>query len=134
MKPPPIGCAPYTASFSNTSVGGATFEWNFGDPGSGAANTSADINPTHLYASPGTYNIAMIAIDPNTCNVRDTTSFTITVYDKPTADFSYTPTTPIENTPNIFTNLSSVNAIRFKWIFGDGDSWPLLPEAMLAPV
>ena len=121
FETPPTGCAPYTALFNNTSLGGQTFQWNFGDPSS-ADNTSADINPSHLYASPGTYTIVMIANDPNTCNVTDTARFTITVYDKPTANFSYTPTVPVENTPNVFTNLSSVNAVKFKWIFGDGDT------------
>ncbi len=118
----PVGCAPYTEIFKNTSVGGQTFQWDFGDPSSGANNTSTLANPTHLYASPGTYTIRMVANDPNTCNKTDDTTVTITVYDKPTANFSYTPVVPIENTPNIFTNLSSANAVRFKWLFGDGDT------------
>lgn len=119
---PPVGCAPYTAVFDNTSVGGQTFDWDFGDPASGGNNTSTQINPTHLYNVPGTYNVVMVANDPNTCNLTDTARFTIVVYDKPTANFSYTPVTPVVNTSNIFTNLSSVNATRFKWIFGDGDT------------
>jgi len=119
---PPFGCAPYTASFTNTSVGGDSFQWNFGDPASGADNTSTEINPTHLYAVPGSYTVTMIATDPNTCNVTDTARVTFEVFDKPTANFSYTPVTPVENTPNIFTNLSSANATRFKWDFGDGDT------------
>ncbi len=114
---PALGCAPYTAVFNNTSVGGQTFEWNFGD-----GNTSTDINPTNLYVNPGTYNVVLVATDPNTCNVTDTARFTIVVYDKPVSDFSYTPVAPVENTPNVFTNLASANANRFKWLFGDGDS------------
>jgi gliding motility-associated-like protein len=65
----------------------------------------------------------MIATNPNTCNVTDTAPpVTIIVYDKPTADFSYTPITPVENTPDIFTNLATPDATSFKWVFGDGDS------------
>jgi gliding motility-associated-like protein len=122
FETPPTGCAPYTAIFTNTSVGGVTFEWNFGDPASGANNTSALVNPTHEYATPGTYTITMVANDPNTCNRTDTMRYTIIVYDKPTANFTYTPTAPIVNTANVFTNTSSANAVRFKWLFGDGDS------------
>jgi gliding motility-associated-like protein len=103
-------------------VGGLSFSWNFGDPASGANNTSTEINPGHLYAVPGTYTVVMIATDPNTCNITDTASVTIVVYENPIADFSYTPVVPVENTPNIFTNNSSANAVSFKWIFGDGDS------------
>jgi gliding motility-associated-like protein len=128
---PPVGCAPYSAGFTNTSVGGLTFQWDFGDPGSGGNNISTAINPTHLYNLPGTYTITMIASDPNTCNKTDTARFTIVVYEKPVADFSYTPTVPVENTPNIFNNLSSVIATRFKWFFGDGDT---LSTTSRAPV
>ena len=113
---PPTGCAPYTAGFTNTSIGGLTFSWDFGD-----GTTSNAVNPTHVYNA-GTYNIVMIANDPNTCNLTDTARFTITVYDNPVASFSYTPTTPIENTPNIFTNQSSPDAVLFRWDFGDGDT------------
>ncbi|MEI9946117.1 MAG: PKD domain-containing protein [Chitinophagaceae bacterium] len=121
FETPAVGCAPYTAVFKNTSVGGATFDWNFGDPTS-ADNTSTLINPTHFYSNPGTYKITLVATDPNTCNKTDDTTFTINVYDKPTASFSYTPVVPIVNTPNIFTNQSSPDAVKFKWLFGDGDS------------
>lgn len=118
----PIGCAPYTAGFDNTTIGGQTYQWDFGDPASGANNTSTAFEPTHLYTTPGTYNVVLVATNPNTCNITDTARFTIVVYAKPTANFSYTPVTPVENTPNIFTNLSSPDAVSFKWIFGDGDS------------
>ncbi len=122
FETPTAVCAPYTAVFTNTSIGGQTFQWDFGDPASGVNNVSTLANPTHFYANPGTYTIRMTANDPNTCNKTDDTTFTITVSDRPTANFSYTPVTPVENTPNIFTNLSSANAISFKWLFGDGDS------------
>jgi gliding motility-associated-like protein len=46
----------------------------------------------------------------------------ITVYGKPKADFSAAPQPPVENTPISFTNLSSPDAVNFKWLFGDGDS------------
>jgi gliding motility-associated-like protein len=122
FETPPTGCAPYTAPFTNTTDAGQTYSWNFGDPGSGAANTSTDFEPTHIYSLPGTYTITLIATNPATCNISDTVQFTITVYEKPTASFSYTPTTPVENQPHFFTNLSSPNSTRFKWVFGDGDS------------
>jgi gliding motility-associated-like protein len=122
FETPTAVCAPYTAVFTNTSVGGQSFVWDFGDPSSGSDNSSTLANPTHFYANPGTYTIRLTANDPNTCNKTDDTTFVLTVSDRPTADFSYTPVTPVENTANIFTNLSSTNSVSFKWIFGDGDS------------
>lgn len=117
FKTPAAGCAPYDAVFENESQGVATFFWEFGDGG----NSTEQI-PTHTYLQPGTYVVKMTATDPNTCNVTDNTSFTITVYGNPTADFSASPQPPVTNTPITFTNLASPDATRFKWLFGDGDS------------
>jgi len=114
---PPTGCAPYTAEFTNTSLAGQSFQWNFGD-----GSTSTDINPTHLYSAAGTYTITLIANDPGTCNLIDSTKQTITVANNPTANFSFSPATPIENTPTSFTNQSSPDAVNFVWNFGDGDT------------
>ncbi len=114
---PPLGCAPYTAVFNNTSVAGQTFIWDFGD-GSG----SNDVNPAHLYSTPGTYTVTLIANDPNTCNLTDTFRYTISVFDKPVSNFTTSPVPPVENTPTTFDNLSSPDAVTFKWLFGDGDT------------
>jgi gliding motility-associated-like protein len=114
---PPSGCLPYNAVFNNTSLAGQTFEWNFGDGG-----TSTATNPTHLYTTAGTYQVVLVANDPNTCNLTDTARFTIRVYDKPIADFTFAPVLPLENTPTTFTNNSSPDAVSFKWDFGDGDT------------
>ncbi|MGC4037259.1 MAG: PKD domain-containing protein [Chitinophagaceae bacterium] len=114
---PPVGCAPYTAVFENTSQAGQTFVWDFGD-GTG----STDFQPTHVYNQPGQYTIRLTANNDFTCNKTDDTTATITVYGKPTAQYSYTPIPPVENTPNVFTNLSSDDAVNFVWLFGDGDS------------
>ncbi len=117
---PSTGCAPYTAIFNNTSLGGQQFTWNFGDPSSGQ-DTSTSANPTHLYQNPGTYTVSLGEVDTTTCNHRDSTQETIVVSSAPTAAFSYTPETPISNTPLIFTN-GSIGASTYKWLFGDGDS------------
>jgi gliding motility-associated-like protein len=117
FETPSAGCAPYDAIFTNTSLAGRTFDWNFGD-GSPVSN---DVNPTHTYANPGTYTISLTAYDPGTCNLVDDTSITITVSNRPTAEFSFTPVVPVQNKPTIFTNLST-GGVRYKWLFGDGDS------------
>ena len=111
------GCAPYTALFENLSLAGTDFLWQFGD-----GTTSTAVSPTHLYAVPGSYNVRLIATDTNTCNRIDTSAyFKISVVAKPTALFSWQPNPPIENTPVLFTNLSS-GATNYLWNFGDGDS------------
>ena len=117
---PSTGCAPYTAIFNNTSLGGQQFTWNFGDPSSGQ-DTSSSANATHVYQNPGTYTVSLAEVDTTTCNQRDSTQETIVVSAAPTAAFAYTPETPITNTPLVFTN-GSIGASTYKWLFGDGDS------------
>ncbi|MGZ4019531.1 MAG: PKD domain-containing protein, partial [Flavisolibacter sp.] len=118
FETPPNGCAPYDAVFTNVSQAGSQFTWDFGD----GSPTSNQVSPTHLYPNPGTYTIRLVAIDSGTCNIIDSTKKTITVFGNPTADFTAAPQPPVVNTPISFTNLSSLDAIRFKWEFGDGDS------------
>ena len=112
---PSSGCAPYGAVFTNNSIGGLSFSWNFGD----GSPASSDVNPTHLYSSPGVYPVTMVAMDSTTCNLVDSTSDTIHVFSAPVAAFTFSPSAPVENTATVFTNTSS-GAIGYLWNFGDG--------------
>lgn len=114
---PQLGCAPYTAVVENTSKGGSKFVWDFGD---GSAPVEGE-SPTHLYQNPGTYTIKLKVSDENSCNQQDETQFTIQVQPKPTAAYTFTPLTPEENVFTLFAN-QSLNATKFKWDFGDGES------------
>ena len=119
FETPATGCAPYLAVFNNTSIAGQTYIWDFGDQGP----TSTDMTPPpHLYPDPGSYTITLTVTDPNTCNKTDTYSATIILQSKPTAAFTFAPSPPVANTPMVFTNGSSPDAVRFDWIFGDGES------------
>lgn len=114
---PASGCLVYNAVFDNTSQAGETWLWDFGD-----GTTSTAFEPVHTYTAVGTYNIVLIAYNPNTCNGSDTARFTIQVFDAPIPDFTHAPIVPVANTPVTFTNLSSPDAVRFRWDFGDGDT------------
>jgi gliding motility-associated-like protein len=116
IETPNMGCAPYDAEFTNASLGGHDFFWDFGD-----GTTSTEMSPVHRYDNIGTYVIKLLVLDSNTCNKRDSTTFTLSVNPKPTAAFSAAPVPPQVNTPTTFTN-QSTGAIRYKWVFGDGDT------------
>ena len=113
---PNRGCAPYNAFFENISAGGQQFYWMFGDE-----STSTEISPEHLYSTPGTYTIRLVAVDSNTCNKIDSTRSTIIVSSQPNASFTYSPVPPRENTPVDFIN-TSTGADKFQWQFGDGET------------
>jgi len=57
---PLSGNAPLTVTFTDQSTNGPTaWAWDFGDPGSGSSNTSTVQNPTHTYASAGSYTVTL---------------------------------------------------------------------------
>jgi PKD repeat protein len=64
FETPPTGCAPYSATFKNTSLAGQTFQWDFGD----GSPVSTEFEPTHVYSSPGQYTIRLVANNDFTCN------------------------------------------------------------------
>ena len=85
----PIGCSCffnaivevnlYEIQFNGiaTGVGPITYSWNFGDPLSGAANTSALQDPYHIFSNPGTYTVSLSTIDSNNCSSTFSSSITL---------------------------------------------------------
>lgn len=58
-----------------------TFQWNFGDPGSGASNTilgAGSLNPTHTFSAPGTYNVTF-TVKGGPCNAPGSVTKTVNV-------------------------------------------------------
>lgn len=55
---------PFTVNFSNNSVNGGTFTWDFGDGGN-----SSTMNPSHTYTNYGTYTVELIADGGVSCGI-----------------------------------------------------------------
>jgi gliding motility-associated-like protein len=70
FETPPIGCAPYSYTFINTSLSQnyTSWGWDFGD----GVGTSNQLNPSYTYTNAGTYTITLIVNDTATCNFGDT--------------------------------------------------------------
>ena len=117
-----MGCVGDTIKFKNNSLAGLSWSWHFGDPASGANDSSSNFEPTHIYNSPGSYVYYLIAYDSTTCNKVDTSDFfTIVIKEKPQALFTWAPNPPEPNVPVRFTNLSTF-ADTYFWEFGDGET------------
>ena len=119
FQTPAVGCVPYNAVFTNTSLAGQTFRWDFGDGSS--FTTTSNGNVTHRYSNTGSYTVKLVAIDSATCNISDSTTFTLSVRANPTSGFVYNPNPTQPNTPINFVN-QSFGGSRYQWRFGDGDS------------
>jgi len=112
------GCSPLNVSFSNSTTGSPTYNWNFGDGG-----TSSGISPSHIYTSPGIYTVTLIATQ-GSCSDTLSRSNLITVSNVPSASFS-TSTQLCFGDTLFLQNTSSWNGTavgNFVWDFGDGSS------------
>jgi len=85
--------------------------WDFGDA-SPADNTQ---NPSHIYATPGFYNVVLITANAFGC--VDSLTSSIQVFPLPVADFSFD--TVCANFASSFTDISTF-ATQWQWNFGDG--------------
>ena len=104
-----------TATFTNTSLGGATsYLWNFGD-----GTTSTLTSPTHTYANPGAYDVVLTAT--NECgNTSKTKSVVIISSGPPTAAFTANPSSGCMPLTVNFTN-TSTGAVSYSWAFPGGN-------------
>ncbi len=112
---PAAACVNDNAAFTDAStlpITGGTFnnagyQWNFGDPASGAANTQFAKNGTHQFSAGGTYTVTHISVSSAGC--ADTITHTVNISSAPVADFAVTNTGAlcVNDTVSI-VNLSSI--------------------------
>lgn len=107
-------CTFDTVSFTNTSTGADAYEWIFGD---GSSNSNAH-NPKHVYNSPDTFTVTLIAMDHG---CRDTITKTDhIIVTGPVADFTTAYSCTARRTYT-FTDQSQGGQV-YSWNFGDGNT------------
>jgi gliding motility-associated-like protein len=129
--PDTMGCVPFTLQFRDTVRNAKSYEWDF--DGDGVTDkVTTNFEETFTFNAIGTYRVRLIAIDPSTCNQRDTAYVTIRVRDDPAViDFNAVKDGNCESLTFLFTNLSKHPAGKpfgptsFAWDFGDGT--PITP-------
>ncbi|MCX6292204.1 MAG: PKD domain-containing protein [Bacteroidetes bacterium] len=109
-------CAGGTAHFTDASLPLSTIRnWNFGD-----GQTSGVQNPSHIYSTPGTYNVTLIAT-ANNCT--DTIVKTIHVRQNPSVSFTASDSVgcsmPFAVT---FSDHTTNGGSAWLWNFGDGST------------
>lgn len=106
-------CSPKILNFSNTSVGGASYLWNFG------TTTSTSINATHQYinstSATQTQTVQLIATSSNNC--KDTIISPIYVHPKPEFMIVANPDNGCTPLSVNFPNIAGVKS--YKWNFGN---------------
>jgi gliding motility-associated-like protein len=129
--PDTVGCVPFTLQFRDTVRNAKSYEWDF--DGDGVTDrTTTNIEETFTFTAVGNYRVRLIAIDPATCNQRDTAYITIRVKDDPAdINFEVEKDGPCESLGFNFKNTSipppgkPFGPASFAWDFGDGT--PIVP-------
>ncbi|MBX2977765.1 MAG: PKD domain-containing protein [Flavobacteriales bacterium] len=115
------GCAPLTVSFTNTSLQGLSYQWNFGDGGTSTAD-----NPTYIYNVPGTYTVTLTAFGVGGGVNVFTKVDSVVVHPRANAYFVLQPEEVVVPSQPVFTYNLSSNATSYQWDFGDGATYTSL--------
>lgn len=117
ISPNDSGCAPFTVNFTNNSIAGVNYLWDFGDGG-----TSTLTNPTHTYLTAGSFTVRLVAYNPNGCVESDTAFTTIRVIEDVDASFiTQKVLNCIDDTVHFTLNANPIPAnVTYAWNFGDG--------------
>jgi PKD repeat protein len=116
---PVSGPAPLNVSFTDQSSPSIdTWEWDFEDDG---GVDSALEDPSHLYTTPGSYDVSLTVTSLGVTDEETKIGF-VTVFAPCAADFSATPTSGDEPLTVDFTDLSTGDIDTWEWDFdGDGN-------------
>ncbi|MCX6269450.1 MAG: C25 family cysteine peptidase [Bacteroidetes bacterium] len=113
------GCAGQTVQFADQSItnGGTITDWtwNFGDPDSGAGNTSSEQNPSHIFTAPGIYHISLEVKNNGTCS--DVKQKEVVIISSPAA--ATKPTGEItlckDISGQVYTTAGAIGATSYSW-------------------
>jgi PKD repeat protein len=115
---PQFGCTPLVVEFENASQFANQFEWSFGD-----GSVSFDSLPNHTYVNEGVFDVTLTISMDNICFDEMVFPGAVEAFLVPIADFDFTePNIDPNDGTVIFENLSSLDAVSFQWLFGDGGS------------
>ncbi|TCJ14473.1 PKD domain-containing protein [Flaviaesturariibacter flavus] len=122
---PLSGCADPGISFTNLSTGATDYQWSFGD-----GTTSSEVDPVHVFADTGHFNIRLTAIN-NGCRAQLERPRYVEI--KPSVS-RFTYQRSCNNPREIIFRDRSVGATTWVWDFGDGTTYTgQTPPAHLFP-
>lgn len=125
-------CLPATVQFTDTIRQAKQYIWIWGD---GSRNDTTSVNPfTHTYVTPGFFDVKVIGIDSNSCNVKDSATMRIRVTtDSVDVGFDFARrgcnslTFDFTNTSDLLTSSRPFGPRSFMWVWGDGSRNDTVP-------
>ncbi|WP_448104633.1 PKD domain-containing protein [Pedobacter panaciterrae] len=113
-----VGCPGLQVKFTNTTTGGLSYLWDFGD-----GTTSTEFEPTHVYSgSLSSYTVTLTATNSLNCPNTLIQSDYIKITAPPIAQFSVDPGIEISIPSYTFSFIdqSTNSPDQWLWDFGDG--------------
>ena len=107
-------CPPLEVNFNNLSLSGTQWNWSFGD-----GSVSGLENPTHVYSTPGFYDVILEVIAIPGCSGIDTIEQMIQI-SGPTGNFDMPPANNCAPYTAEFIGYGN-NVATYTWLFGNGD-------------
>ncbi|MDQ3109462.1 MAG: gliding motility-associated C-terminal domain-containing protein [Bacteroidota bacterium] len=104
-------CVNQVANFSNGSFNATDYIWDFGD----LSPLDTNASPSHIYTTPGTFTVTLIAIDSLSCNFADTAYLVMTILPLPVVNLGNDTT--ICGTVNQVLNATSPG-VTYLWSSG----------------
>jgi gliding motility-associated-like protein len=114
------GCLPLEVQFYNesTELDSPIFFWDFGD-----GSTSQDVDPVHVYNTPGLYSVTLKARNGVGCEDIITYQDMVEVFPQPIAGIEADPLAATIDNPKIsFFEMIQGNYNEIEWDFGDGNT------------
>ena len=121
LNPKPTTCDGFTVNFQNdvpSPVPGTTYLWTFGEPLTGAADTSILATPSHTYTTAGNYTVTLTVSLAGLC----VNSATLLVKVFPGFFPGFTSAGSCFTNPFLFTDTTKTNyglVDSWSWNFGD---------------
>jgi len=115
-------CIPLIVHFTNTTVGGASYNWTFGN-----GNASPAFSPTNSYTIPGFDTVMLVATNSHGCS--DTAYHHVTLYGYAGA-LNYTP---LKGCPPMLVNFTAsvLNVPYLRYDFSDGNVSPVTTQTSI---
>ena len=111
------GCAPLSVDFTNLTINGTTYDWNYGD---GVVSQEAGAIHTHIFTNnsnvPVVRTIALAANNPYGCS--NLFSMNIEIY--PQIEVSFVDPADVCSPATVQFSSTSVNVSAYSWSFGNG--------------
>jgi gliding motility-associated-like protein len=123
-------CLPYelanftdASSIADGSQASFSWKWKFGEPSTGANDSSILKNPSHLYSGNGPFDIKLTVTSAAGCIGEETKTLS-NVFAKASASFTVNPENCFNKVTNVASNSSGQgNTItNWNWNFGDGST------------